>query len=460
MRSLFSAEAEQSVIGSILLDSDVFSDVDAIGLSSTSFFDSRNALVYCSVKALVEANKPVDAVIVAEHLEADGVLKNIGGISFLGEAIDAVPTAKNAAGYAQIVYELEEQREWYKTAQAITDTLLDDQGGDHDERIGKIQLLLTKVERENKTESVVRNRPALKGWFEHMEENYKNPEIRGLRTGFEHLDYRYGGMEPGEFGVIAGRPGMGKTAMALNIVRDVSVKQKKTVLVFSLEMPTRQLVQRMVAAEGKIKIGLLKSGKALEITEQAEKLNMAFGKLARLGGDDEGEIWWDDSAGLTISDLVARAKRINRDTPIDLIMVDHIGLVDSTLKTENEPQRLAQITKQLKKLARELKCIVVGLSQLNREVEKRANKRPMISDLKGSSSIEQDADWIMLLYRDEYYDEDSLTPNQVEVISGKVREAEKGTDYLAWRGEYNLLESPPEGGFIPKNDEAAGESYL
>lgn len=450
MRSLFSADCEISVIGAMLLDADAISAVAEVGLTTDSFFDKRHGLVFGAIMALTEASKPVDVVTVSELLESSGSLAAIGGIAYLGEMADCTPSTNNAEAYARIVADFEHERMWFKTAQAISETLMDDESGDHDERMGRIQQLLTAVERDNKTSSLSTMREGLKVWYDHMEDNYNNPGVRGLKTGFPHLDYRYGGMQQGEFGVIAGRPGMGKTAMILNMLRHAGLIQKKNSLFFSLEMPTRQLVQRMVAAQGHIKLGLLKSGKALELTEQAEKMNMSVGQLGQLGTEGNGEIMWEDSSGMTIAALVARAKRVHRKTPLDVVVVDHIGLVDSTLKTENETQRMAQVTRQLKRLAKDLKCVVIGLSQLNREVEKRANKRPMISDLRGSGSIEQDADWIMLLYRDEYYNEDSLTPGQVEVISGKVRDGEAGTDYLAWKGEYNLLEGMPEdGGMSP-----------
>lgn len=450
MRSLFSADCEVSVIGAMLLDSDVISDVAEVGLTAESFFDKRHGSVFAAIMAMAEASQPVDIVTVSEWLECAGQLGSAGGMAYMGEMADCTPSTSNAVAYARIVADFAHERMWLKTAQAISETLMDDESGDHDERMGRIQQLLTAVERDNKTSSLSTMREGLKVWYDYMEDNYNNPGVRGLKTGFPHLDYRYGGMQSGEFGVIAGRPGMGKTAMILNMLRHAGLIQKKNSLFFSLEMPTRQLVQRMVAAQGYIKLGLLKSGKALELTEQAEKMNMAVGQLGQLGTEGNGEIMWEDSSGMTIAALVARAKRVHRKTPLDVVVVDHIGLVDSTLKTENETQRMAQVTRQLKRLAKDLKCVVIGLSQLNREVEKRANKRPMISDLRGSGSIEQDADWIMLLYRDGYYNEDSLTPGQVEVISGKVRDGEAGTDYLAWKGEYNLLEGMPEdGGMSP-----------
>jgi replicative DNA helicase len=221
-------------------------------------------------------------------------------------------------------------------------------------------------------------------------------------------------------------------------------------------MSTDQLIQRMVAAEGKVKLSLLKSGKVMTHEDSMTRFGSAVTNLSQSGG----QIFFDDTAGLTITDLMARAKRHHRKHGLSMILIDHIGLVESTMKTDNETMRIGQVSRSLKKLAKQLDCVVIGLAQLNREVEKRSNKRPMISDLRSSGAIEQDADWIQLLYRDEYYNEDSLTPGQVEIITGKNRDGEVGADYLGWRGEYNLLEGLPEGGFAPKNDDSSARSFV
>ncbi len=453
MRSLFSEDCEVSVIGAMLLDSDVISDVAEVGLTAESFFDKRHGLIFGAVMALAEASQPVDVVTVSEHLERGGVLASVGGIAYLGEVADMTPSTRNAGAYARIVADFEHERMWFKTAQAISELLVSDDEGSHVERLGKIQQVLLGAEKNESSSSVVELRPALKHYLEVLDERANNPGIHGLLTGFDHVDYRLGGMQSGDFGVVAGRPGMGKTAYTLNVAKHCAVVQKKNVMFFSLEMSTDQLVQRMIAAQAKVKLGLLKSGKVMGLDEQMSRFGAGVTTLSQAGG----QIFFDDTPGLNITNLVAKAKRYHRKHGLSVIFVDHIGLVESSMKTDNETLKIGQISRLLKKLAKELGCVVIGLGQLNREVEKRSNKRPMISDLRQSGSIEQDADWIQLLYRDEYYNEDSLTPGQIEINSGKVRDGEAGVDYLSWRGEYGLLEGMPEGGcFSPdraKKDE-------
>jgi replicative DNA helicase len=315
--------------------------------------------------------------------------------------------------------------------------------------MGKIQLLLMKAEKNEKGGSIVELKPATARYLDILQERMDNPGIHGLLTGFDHVDYRLGGIQPADFGVIAGRPGMGKTAYVLNIVKHVALKQKKNAMLFSLEMPTAQLVQRMVAAEARVKLGLLKSGK---IDEHEESMTR-FGAAVTHFKNTEGKVFFDDTGGLGISELVVRAKRYHRKHGLSLIVVDHIGLVETSNKAATETAQVSEVTRTLKKLAKELGCPVIGLAQLNREVEKRTNKRPMISDLRSSGSIEQDADWIQLLYRDDYYNEDSEYAGQVEINSGKVREGEPGVDYLGWRGEYSLLEGMKEGAMSPESNQ-------
>lgn len=457
MRSLFSADCEISVIGSMLLDADAISAVAEVGLTVESFFDKRHGLVFGAVMALAEASRPVDVVTVSEVLESSGSLASIGGIAYLGEMADCTPSTSNAEAYARIVADFEHERMWFKTSQAISEVLMSDDGGGHVERLGRIQQVLLGAEKNESAGSVVELRPALKHYLNVLDERANNPGIHGLLTGFDHVDYRLGGMQPGDLGIVAGRPGMGKTAYTLNVGRHVSVVQKKNVMFFSLEMSTDQLVQRMIAAQAKVKLGLLKSGKVMGLDEQMTRFGAGVTTLSQAGG----QMFFDDTAGLSITSLIAKSKRYHRKYGLDLIIVDHIGLVESSMKTDNETLRIGQVSRLLKKLAKELGCVVIGLSQLNREVEKRPNKRPMISDLRQSGSIEQDADWIQLLYRDEYYyKEDSTTPGQIDVNSGKIRDGEAGVDYLAWRGEYGLLEGMPEGGAFSPDRESKEDSFV
>jgi replicative DNA helicase len=307
--------------------------------------------------------------------------------------------------------------------------------------MGRIQSILSGVERVERESSIIEFKPALKNYLEVVDERSNSPELDGILTGFEFIDKRFGGMKPGWFGVIGARPAMGKTAYSMNIVKYVALKQSKNVMVFSLEMSTDELVERMVAAEAKVKLGLLKSGKVMTHEESMTRFGAAITSMSKSGG----EIYFDDTPGLNITELTARAKRYHRKHNLGLILVDHIGLVETNQKSDDETAKVGLVSRELKKLAKQLGCVVIALSQLNRGVEKRPNKRPMMSDLRNSGALEQDADWVQVLYRDDYYNEDSLTPGQAEIISVKNRHGEVGTDYLGWRGEYSLLEGLAEG---------------
>lgn len=441
MRSLFHTDSEMSVIGSILMDADAYADVAEAGVSADSFFDPRNSLIFSAVVSMVENNQPIDAVTVSEWLEGVGRLVEAGGVAYMGQVMECTPTTVNAGAYARVVESFAHERLWLQVSREISEVLASNDYVNHEERMGKIQQLLMKAEKNDRNGSIVEFKPAVKHYVDVLDDRINNPGIHGLLTGFEHVDNRLQGIQEADLGIVAGRPGMGKTAYILNILKHVAMKQKKNGMIFSLEMPTGQLVQRMAAAEARVKLGLLKSGKIDEHEESMTRFGAAITNFTKT----EGQIFFDDTGGLMISELVARVKRYHRKHGLSIVIVDHIGLVESAANSDNETARVSEVTRTLKKLAKEIKCPVIGLAQLNREVEKRANKRPLISDLRSSGSIEQDADWIQLLYRDDYYNEDSEYAGQVEVISGKLRDGEPGVDYLKWRGEYSLLEGMKEG---------------
>ncbi|MBL4799592.1 MAG: replicative DNA helicase [Oleispira sp.] len=440
-RSLFSADAEISVLGSLLLDAEAFSEVVEVGVTPKSFYDFRHAAIFSVVSSMYEASMPVDVVTVFQHLEAIGEADQVGGMAYLGDLAYAVPSAANVGGYAKILRSLEFERLWYQSAKDIEEVLVSTECDDHADRMGRIQMILNGAERVEREGNIVEFKPALKQYLEVVDERSRSPELDGILTGFEFIDRRFGGMKPGWFGVIGARPAMGKTAYAMNIIKHVALKQCKNAMVFSLEMSTDELVERMVAAEAKVKLGLLKSGKVMTHEESMTRFGAAMTNMSKSGG----QIFFDDTAGLNITTLVARAKRYHRKHGLGLILVDHVALVETSLKNEDENAKITLVSRLLKKLAKELGCVVIALSQLNRGVEKRPNKRPVMSDLKSSGALEQDADWIQFLYRDDYYNEDSLTPGQAEIITDKNRHGPIGTDYFGWRGEYSLFEGLKEG---------------
>lgn len=440
-RSLFSADSEISVLGALLLDAEAFSEVIGVGLTAKSFYDLRHSAIFSVISSMYEANMAVDVVTTSQHLEAVGSLEQVGGITYLGEMADCTPSTANAAAYAKILRSLEFERLWYQSAKDIEGVLVSTDCDDHADRMGRIQMILNGAEQVEREGNIVEFKPALKQYLEVVDERSNSPELDGILTGFEFIDNRFGGMKPGWFGVIGARPAMGKTAYSMNIVKYVALKQCKNAMVFSLEMSTDELIERMVAAEAKVKLGLLKSGKVISHEESMTRFGAAVTNMTNSGG----QIWFDETAGLNITELVARAKRYHRKYGLGLILVDHIGLVETNLKSEDETAKVGLVSRLLKKLAKELGCVVIALSQLNRGVEKRPNKRPMMSDLRNSGALEQDADFVQLLYRDEYYNEDSEFKGRAEIITGKNRHGDVGTDWLGWRGEYSLLEGLKEG---------------
>jgi replicative DNA helicase len=444
-RQLFSREAEQAVLGALLLDGRAVDAVSDVGLQPVHFADAGHRVVFQAVLDMAERGVPVDVITVVETLESRMQLDAARGPEYLVWVVDNVPSVDNVAGYARVVVDLAYERLFFQAAQSIQSALLDDGFSDHDARMAQIQQVLAATERADRDSGVMPLSGALRAVVDAVELRAQMQGISGVLTGFQHVDYRLNGMGGGELVVVAGRPGMGKTAYFLNVLRHLAMVQGRNALVFSLEMPTAQLAQRMVAAQGKVKLGLLKSGKVLELEEQTARFGAAVTALHQQAG---GRLFFNDQAGLNISQLVAIARRQHRQAPLSLVVVDHIGLVESTLKTDVETLRIGQITRALKKLAKDLGCTVMALSQVNRECEKRGNKRPMISDLRMSGSIEQDADVIQLLYRDEYYNENTQTPGQIEVNSAKVRDGEPGVDYLSWMGSYNRMEGiePPAAG--------------
>lgn len=450
-RALWSREAEQSVLGAVLLDDEAVGLCIDAGLDAAHFFDVGHGLAFGAVQALVQAGSPIDVVTVVEYLEAQRQLERAHGAAYLAGLWELVPVTGNVGFYAGMVRDYAIERAALQSVQGMLQALLHDSFPDHSSRMAALYQGMASIEQHDASSGVIGVKAALRQLVDHIEAKAESgDEISGFCTGFQHVDYRTQGWQPGELIVVAGRPGMGKTAYVLNAIRNALMSKAGTAgLFFSLEMPTRQLVQRMVSAQGKIKLGLLKSGKVLELPEQCARLSSSVGQLAMAG---DGRLFFNDQAGLSITELLALAKRQHRKTPLAFVAVDHIGLVESTLKTDVETLRVGQISRALKKLAKDLSIPVIALAQVNRDCEKRANKRPMTSDLRMSGAIEQDADCIQFLYRDEYYNENTSHPGVVEVISAKLRDGEVGTDYLNWSGAYNRMdgiEPPSDGRGVP-----------
>lgn len=430
-----SIEAEQAVLGGLMLDSSRFDAVAEL-VDAPDFYQESHRQIFKAMAELVEDSQPLDVVTLAETLERHAELERCGGIGYLAEMATLTPSAVNITAYAKIVRDHATVRQLIAAANEISRSSFNPAGLDSD-------ALLQLAER--RVAEIVEDRPKeggfaavnelLKGAVERIDELFSSgADITGLSTGLQELDARTSGWQPGELIVLAARPSMGKTALALNFVETAILNQDKPVLVFSMEMPAQALVVRMLSSIGRINQGKIRSGKLTE--EDWPKLSTAVAKMK------DRPLFIDDTPGLTPQDMKARIRRIAREhgSPA-LIMVDYIQLMHTGGKSDGRTQEISEISRSLKAMAKEYECPVVALSQLNRGVEQRPNKRPMNSDLRESGAIEQDADVILFIYRDEYYNEESPDKGIAELIIGKQRNGEVGTCRAAFVGQYTRFEN-------------------
>lgn len=422
-------EAEQSVIGAIFLDPQTLINASEI-LRPEDFYRVAHQKIFATMIDLSDKGQAVDVVTVTEELSAKKELENVGGISYLTELANAVPTAANIVYYARIVEEKALLRRLIKVATSIVE--------DGYTREDEVEALLAEAEKKMMEVSNRKNA----GDFRHIKdvlvETYDNIEqlhtrkgdVTGIPTGFRDLDRITAGFQRNDLIIVAARPSVGKTAFALNVAQNVATKTDENVAIFSLEMGAEQLVMRMLCAEGNIDAQVLRTG-ALE-AEDWRKLTMAMGTLSNAG------IFIDDTPGVRINEIRAKCRRLQQEHGLGMIMIDYLQLImGSGRPGENRQQEVSEISRSLKALARELKVPVIALSQLSRGVEQRQDKRPMMSDLRESGSIEQDADIVSFLYREDYYDKETENQNMIEIIIAKQRNGPTGTVTLAFAKEYN-----------------------
>lgn len=422
-------EAEQSVIGAIFLEPQALITASEI-LMPDDFYRTAHQKIFQTMLRLSDQGKAIDVVTVTEELSAKKELEDVGGLSYLSELANAVPTAANISHYAKIVEEKSILRRLIRTATKIVE--------DGYTREDEVEALLSEAEK--KMMEVANRKNA--GDFKHVKDvlvqTYDNieklqareGEITGIPTGFRDLDSITAGFQRNDLIIVAARPSVGKTAFALNIAQSVAVKARENVAIFSLEMGADQLVMRMLCAEGNIDAQVLRTGALQE--EDWRKLTMAMGSLSNSG------IFIDDTPGVRVNEIRAKCRRLAQEQGLGMIMIDYLQLIQGSGKPgENRQQEVSEISRSLKGLARELKVPVIALSQLSRGVEQRQDKRPMMSDLRESGSIEQDADIVAFLYRDDYYDKESESKNQIEIILAKQRNGPTGTVTLAFKKEFN-----------------------
>ncbi|MGO4539098.1 replicative DNA helicase [Paenibacillus sp. YIM B09110] len=426
-------EAEQAVIGAVLLQAEAL--ITAMErLRSEDFYSGPHRLIYESMIELGETNQPIDLVTLTAHLQDKQVLEEIGGVSYLAKLANSVPTAANVDYYAQIVEEKSMLRRLIRTATNIVSD-----GYANSEDVGVLlsdaEKQILEISNRRSSSGFISIRDVLMEVFEKVEHLYMNKGgTSGIPSGFVDLDKMTSGFQRSDLIIVAARPSVGKTAFALNIAQNVGVRARETVAIFSLEMSAAQLVQRMICAESNVDAGRMRTGH-LE-GDDWEKLTMAIGSLS------EAQIFIDDTPGITVAEIRAKCRRLKKEKGLGMILIDYLQLIQGRGKAgENRQQEVSEISRTLKHIARELEVPVIALSQLSRGVEQRQDKRPMMSDLRESGSIEQDADIVSFLYRDDYYDKESEKKNIIEIIIAKQRNGPVGTVELVFLKNYNKFVS-------------------
>lgn len=406
-----SQEAEESVIGALLIDRDAITSV-AEFLLSEDFYDGRLKSVYDAALDLYEERVPIDVLTVAEKLKKKKVLKEIGGVSLLAELANKVPTAAHVEHYGKIVKDQATKRSLLAAASKIVDFSMDE-GLAAGELMDKAESEIFSLSQKHITKSFTAVKDALAESFDRLDELHKQGEgLRGVPTGFKDLDDTLAGMQRSNLLILAARPGVGKTSFALNIAQSLTVKYKRPVGYFSLEMSREELVDRLLVAQADIDAWRLKTGKLSE--EDFTKLSDAMGELA------EAPLYIDDTPALSIIEMRTKARRLQVEHGLDMIVVDYLQLARSR-QLENRVQEVSEISQGLKNLARELKIPVLALSQLSRAVEVRGGKKPQLADLRESGSIEQDADVVMFLFREDDQNVESVSLDIAKHRNGPLK---------------------------------------
>ena len=425
-------EAERAVLGAIMMDNEsVFSVMEI--LEPAAFYQPSHRVIFSTMIELSERGDPIDIVTLVDRLRSAGNLDKAGGPDYIPTLADEVPTSAGVANYAKIVMEKAVIRNLIETSTEIVQDCFDNPG--------EVDVLLDDAERRIFAISEQRIRSGflsmkeiVKSSFKTIESLYEKKEhITGVPSGFADIDDLTSGFQPSDLIIIAGRPSMGKTAFCLNIAQYASMQKELTVAVFSLEMAKEQLVMRMLCSEARIDAHRLRSG-FLGQTDWP-KLSTAAGRLA------DASIYIDDTPAISSMEMRAKTRRLKADKGLDLVIVDYLQLMSGrSTRSDNREQEISEISRSLKALAKELAVPVLALSQLNRGVESRVDKRPILADLRESGAIEQDADVIMFIYRDEVYNKETMEKGIAEVIIGKQRNGPVGTKKLTWLDKYTRFE--------------------
>jgi replicative DNA helicase len=427
-----SIEAEQSVLGALLIDTTAWDQVADV-VTADDFYRPDHRLIFEALGELVMGGRPGDVITVSEQLERRGRLIDVGGLAYLGTLARDTPTAANARSYAQIVRERSLLRSLVEAGRQIASSVFGDEGLAARDLVDRAEGLVFEIAERGShgRDGAMRVSALLPPLIDKIDEWHTNPDkLRGLATGFTDFDKKTGGLRPGDLIVIAGRPSMGKTTLAVNMAEFAAVSPdvKASVAIFSMEMPSEQLVTRMLSSIGHVPLNAMRTGQISD--DDWVRITAATSQLS------EARLFIDETPALTPTELRARARRLKREHGLHLIIVDYMQLMQVPGTKENRATEIAEISRGLKALAKELQLPVIALSQLNRGVEQRQEKKPVMSDLRESGAIEQDADMILLIYRDEVYDKNTTKKGMAEIDLAKHRNGETGTFLLTFQGQY------------------------
>jgi replicative DNA helicase len=433
-----SIEAEQSLLGGLLIDNQALDKVADV-VSVKDFYRQDHQLIFQHIHKLIERSQPADIVTVGESLESNSELNTIGGLEYLGLLAENTPTAANIRGYAQIVRERSIMRNLVEVGTDIVDSAFSPQGKDAQQLLDESEAKIFKIAEAGKNDKIgfTDIKELLPQVAERIDQLFQrdNPsDVTGVPTGYKDLDMMTSGLQPGDLIIIAGRPSMGKTSLALNISEYVSIDTGLPTALFSMEMASTQLVSRLIGSVGKLNQHKMRTGQLDD--NDWEKLSYALGQL------NDAPIFIDEGSALNSYEVRARARRLHKQCgKLGLIVIDYLQLMGSAGPTENRATEISEISRSLKSLAKELNVPVIALSQLNRSVEQRPDKRPVMSDLRESGAIEQDADVIMFIYRDEVYNPETPDKGMAEIILAKQRNGPVGRVKLTFLGEFTKFEN-------------------
>lgn len=432
-----SLEAEQAVIGSVIQSVDAWDKVAEI-LIQEDFYNRAHRMIFAAITRLIAKNSAADPITLKDELESNNELEDAGGFAYLVNLARNTPSSSNISAYANIVRERAVVRELIGAANDIADVSFNPEGRDSKELLDLAETKVFEIaeKRTAANEGPINVSGALRKTIARIEELAgQDKEVTGVSTGFTDLDKKTSGLQPSDLIIVAARPSMGKTTFAMNLVENALLLENKPVLVFSLEMPAEQIMMRMLASLSRVDQTAIRTARLQD--QDWAKIQSSVKML-----NDKDNLYIDDSSGLTPMEVRTRARKLARERGgVSMIMIDYLQLMRVPTLSENRTLEIAEISRSLKALAKELECPVIALSQLNRGLEQRADKRPINSDLRESGAIEQDADLIMFIYRDEVYNENSEQQGIAEIIIGKQRNGPIGTTRLTFQGQFSRFDN-------------------